>query len=70
MTSRRSLLRAFFCATACAAMEVFGLKPSMRAEVVTFEPSNYLGKIHWYNLYTDSGREGLLREINSHKIIG
>jgi hypothetical protein len=49
--NRRSLFRILAGATAAAAMEVCGLLPVRRAEIVAFCPRVYVGEIVWTNIY-------------------
>ncbi len=46
---RRGLFRLLAGATAAAAMEVCGLLPVRKAEVV-FNPVDYMGEMHWVNI--------------------
>ncbi len=71
---RRSLFNLLAAATACAAMEVCGLKPLVRAEVVTFDAGNWTGEMHWvnYQWFRDGqpimGANGSLYEITSSDV--
>lgn len=48
--NKRSFFKLIAGATAAAAMEVCGLLPTRRAEVL-FDAASYLGEMHWINAH-------------------